>query len=224
MDSFVGNSTYYAVADKTALGAINPTWYVRYGKRTFDLVFSLLCVIFILSWLIPVVGILIKLCCPGPIFFLQKRNGQHGRPFWCLKFRTMRHKPDDAFAQCEKDDPRVTRIGRFLRKTNLDEMPQFVNVLIGNMSVVGPRPHAVQHDDKFWFALENYPARYQVRPGITGLAQVRGARGETSTIIKMKHRVKYDLVYIKHQSFGLDAKLCYNTVRAMLRGNVENAW
>src|SRR5205085_5907853 len=133
-----------------------------------------------------------RLSSKGPVFFVQIRSGRKGQVFRCLKFRTMYHATNPSFAQCQQDDPRVTQIGRFLRRTNLDEMPQFLNVLWGDMSVVGPRPHALQHSAQFWNTMPEYRKRYRVKPGITGLAQVRGSRGETDQLIKMQHRVKYD--------------------------------
>ncbi|CCG98810.1 putative colanic acid biosysnthesis UDP-glucose lipid carrier transferase [Fibrella aestuarina BUZ 2] len=197
--------------------------YTRYGKRLFDLTVAAFVTVFVLSWMIPLIGLAICLTSRGPILFVQVRSGRNGRVFHCLKFRTMYHAPTAAFAQARKGDARITRIGAFLRRTNLDEMPQFWNVLMGDMSIVGPRPHAVQHDDLYWHTIQNYRSRYEVRPGITGLAQVRGARGETRELVNMKHRVQYDLLYVKKQSIGLDAKLCLGTVQAMLKGNV-NAW
>lgn len=199
------------------------TLYTQYGKRLFDIIVAALVAVFVLSWMIPMVGLLIRLCSPGPMLFVQVRSGRNGRVFHCLKFRTMHHAPTAAFAQCRRNDSRVTRIGAFLRRTNLDEMPQFWNVLMGDMSIVGPRPHAVQHDDQYWHVIDNYRSRYEVRPGITGLAQVRGARGETRQLVNMKHRVQYDLLYVKRQSLLLDIKLCFGTFGAMVKGNV-NAW
>ncbi len=135
----------------------------------------------------------------------------------------MYYVENPAFAQATKDDPRITRLGQFLRRTNLDEMPQFLNVLLGDMSVVGPRPHAVQHDSQYWYKINDYRSRYSIRPGITGLAQVRGARGETDELIKMRHRLRYDLHYIKKQSVLVDINLCWLTIKSMIKGSV-NAW
>lgn len=199
------------------------TPYTMYGKRVLDVAVASFVTVFVLSWMIPVVGLAIRLSSPGPILFVQVRGGRHGRVFHCLKFRTMYHSLTPTFAQAKRNDKRVTKLGAFLRRTNLDEMPQFWNVLMGDMSLVGPRPHAIQHDDQYWHLIDNYQSRYQVRPGITGLAQVRGARGETDALVKMKHRVQYDLLYVKRQSMGLDVKLCLHTVKAMFKGNV-NAW
>lgn len=127
------------------------------------------------------------------------------------------------FKQASRNDQRVTRIGKFLRKSNLDEMPQFLNVLAGHMSIVGPRPHALPHDAQYWHTMPGYRERYAVRPGITGLAQVRGARGETNEAYKMRMRVQYDSLYIRRQSIQLDAKICWWTVKAAFNGN-KNAW
>jgi putative colanic acid biosynthesis UDP-glucose lipid carrier transferase len=198
-------------------------WYTQYGKRSFDVCLSLLVSLFVLSWLVPILGIVILLTSPGPALFIQMRTGRRGKPFACFKFRTMYFERNPEFAQATKGDARVTRIGRFLRKTNLDEMPQFWNVLIGDMSIVGPRPHALQHDSQYWNVINNYEFRYTVRPGITGLAQVRGARGETDALLKMQHRLRYDLHYMKRQSLSTDVRLCWLTVKPMLTGKV-NAW
>ncbi len=155
--------------------------------------------------------------------FVQMRTGRNGKPFRCLKFRTMTYERDAAFKQATRNDQRVTRIGRILRKTNMDEMPQFLNVLAGNMSVVGPRPHPIPLDAQYWNSMPGYKDRYKVKPGITGLAQARGARGETEEYNKMKHRVQYDHLYIRRQSPLLDAKICLWTVQAAVKGN-KNAW
>lgn len=197
--------------------------YQQMGKRMFDIVFALFVLILILSWLIPIVGLLIKLNSTGPILYIQKRTGYRGVPFNCFKFRTMTHNPKAVFKQATKEDNRVTTIGRFLRKTNLDEMPQFLNVLIGDMSIVGPRPHALQHSAQFWHIMPEYRKRYRVKPGITGLAQVRGCRGETDKLIKMQHRVKYDRFYNRKKTPVLDLWICWLTVKAMITGN-KNAW
>ena len=162
-----------------------------YWKRTFDLLTASLVTLFVLSWLIPLVGLLIKLSSKGPVFFSQRRTGMYGHTFFCHKFRTMVHSPqEETFKQTDPNDPRVTRVGYWLRKTNLDEMPQFINVLLGQMSLVGPRPHAVPHDAEFWFVLPDYSKRYLVMPGITGLAQVRGSRGIANDVQKMEHRLR----------------------------------
>ncbi len=156
------------------------TIYVAVTKRVFDLVVAGVVTILILSWLIPLLGLIIRLTSRGPILFLQRRTGINGTSFLCFKFRTMAHNPsNEPFRQTALNDSRVTAIGHWLRKTNLDEFPQFINVLKGEMSIVGPRPHALQHDAEFWDSLPDYPKRYMTLPGITGLAQVSGARGDS---------------------------------------------
>ncbi|RRB04257.1 sugar transferase [Larkinella rosea] len=197
--------------------------YKYFGKRAFDICISFLVVVCILIWLIPLIGLLIKLGSKGPVLFIQKRTGYRGSSFNCLKFRTMTHNPNASFKQAKKNDERVTAIGRFLRKTNLDEMPQFLNVLIGDMSVVGPRPHAVQHSAQFWNTMPEYRKRYRVKPGITGLAQINGYRGEIDHLMKMRHRVKYDRFYNKKKSILFDLWICWLTIKSMV-GENENAW
>ena len=192
-------------------------------KRGFDLLIASIVMVSILIWLIPILALLIRLTSPGPPIFVQSRTGRNGRVFPCLKFRTMTYERNAQFLQATRNDLRVTRIGKFLRKTNLDEMPQFLNVLAGHMSVVGPRPHPIPLDAKHWHTLPGYKERYTVRPGITGLAQARGARGETEELYKMKIRVRYDQLYICRQSTRLDAKICWWTVMAAIKGN-RNAW
>lgn len=197
-------------------------FYTTTGKRIFDILFSLLVCVFILSWLYPILGAMILVDSSGPILFVQRRSGRWGKSFPCLKFRTMYHLPQSDFRQATQHDVRVTRLGQFLRRSNLDEMPQFVNVLFGHMSVVGPRPHAVLHDAEYW-NLDMYRERYSIRPGLTGLAQARGARGETNHTRKMMQRVRYDHLYMNRQSLWLDVQICWLTARAMLRNNI-NAW
>lgn len=189
------------------------------GKRLFDIGFSLVICLFVLSWLIPILGMAIRLNSPGPILFVQLRTGRRGQQFRCFKLRTMVSRPEAVFQQATKNDPRITKLGQILRKTNLDELPQFINVLLGDMSIVGPRPHPVPLDAKHWFTMPNYPERYAMKPGITGLAQVRGCRGETDTLQKMEHRVRLDRWYIARQSLGLDLKICWWTVAKTLQGD-----
>ena len=199
-----------------------PSLYSNLGKRTLDIVLSLTIIIFVLSWLIPIISIIILIDSPGPILFIQERTGLKGVKFLCLKFRTMYHIKQLEFKQTSFNDKRVTPVGKFLRKTNLDELPQFFNVLMGSMSIVGPRPHALQHDAYHWNST-TYRKRYCIKPGITGLAQVRGARGETDEDNKMEHRVRYDLFYMNRQSFSLDIRIFVLTITTMLKGD-KNAW
>jgi putative colanic acid biosynthesis UDP-glucose lipid carrier transferase len=194
-----------------------------FAKRVFDLVFASLVTVFILSWLIPLVGILIKLESRGPVFFIQKRNGLNNKVFNCLKFRSMTPNDYADSHQATKADPRVTRIGAFLRTTSLDEMPQFLNVLMGSMSIVGPRPHTLPMNDTFRSQIERYNSRHKIKPGITGLAQVRGYRGEIENSFQIRSRVRLDYFYINNWSFLLDMEIMIKTVYELLF-NRENAY
>ena len=195
----------------------------RFLKRGFDVFFSLLVTVFILSWLIPLVGLLIKLESKGPIFFIQERNGVNNKVFKCLKFRSMTPNDYADYKQAVKNDPRVTRIGTFLRRISLDEMPQFLNVLMGDMSIVGPRPHTVPMNKVFKSQIDKYNSRHQIRPGITGLAQVKGFRGEIENPFQIRSRFKLDYFYIKNWSIWLDLKICFNTFNELIH-NRENVY
>jgi putative colanic acid biosynthesis UDP-glucose lipid carrier transferase len=195
----------------------------RIQKRVFDLLISFPVVLFILSWLIPLVGLLIWLESPGPIFFKQPRTGKGKVTFKCIKFRSMKLNGDAHFRQAIKDDDRFTNIGKFLRRTSLDEFPQFWNVLVGDMSVVGPRPHMLQHTDYYSSVIDKYMVRQFLKPGITGWAQVNGFRGETRTLEKMQGRVQYDIWYIENWSIWLDIKIIFMTVFNTLKGD-KNAY
>lgn len=191
-------------------------------KRIFDIVFSFLVCALILSWLLPLMGLIIKLNSKGPMFFKQKRSGLNNQEFWCYKLRSMRMSHDAHTKQATKDDERITAIGRFLRKTSLDELPQFFNVLIGNMSVVGPRPHMIKHTEEYSLLIEKYMLRHLIKPGITGLSQVIGYRGETEDTHKMKKRVKMDIYYIENWTLFLDLRIVIQTVWNLIKGQ-ENA-
>lgn len=195
----------------------------RLLKRSFDLFFSFLVTVFILSWMIPLVGLLIKLESKGSIFFIQERNGVNNRVFKCLKFRSMTPNDYADQLQASKNDPRITRIGAFLRRTSLDEMPQFINVLMGDMSIVGPRPHTVPMNKVFRSQIEKYNSRHQIKPGITGLAQVRGFRGEIEHPFQIRSRFKLDYFYIKNWSIWLDLKICFGTFHELIY-NRENVY
>ena len=197
--------------------------YNRALKRVFDIFFSLAILLTIFPILYIVVGILIKLSSPGPILFTQKRTGLYGQDFMCYKFRTMKVNEDTDLLQAVKNDPRKTKIGDFLRRTNLDEFPQFINVLLGNMSVVGPRPHMLKHTDQYSALIDKYMVRHLVKPGVTGWAQVSGYRGETKTLEQMEGRVKRDVWYIENWSFFLDLKIIIVTVLNMFKGE-KNAY
>jgi putative colanic acid biosynthesis UDP-glucose lipid carrier transferase len=186
-------------------------------KRLFDIIFSLFVLIFLLSWLVPVLAILIKLESRGPIFFKQGRPGIEEKEFFCFKFRSMKiNKTTEQ--EASKNDPRVTKIGRFIRKTSIDEMPQFLNVLMGQMSVVGPRPHLWSQNRAYGNKIKKYMVRHYVKPGITGLAQVRGFRGEIESDEDMINRIKYDVFYIENWSLILDLKIIAQTVINIFKG------
>lgn len=183
-------------------------------KRSFDIAFSFV-VCFVLLFFIPFIAIIIKIQSRGPVFFVQERTGLDGRTFHCLKFRSMRLNGESDKKQCQKHDPRVFPFGRFLRRTNLDELPQFFNVLMGDMSVVGPRPHMLYHTEKYSALIPEYMRRHVCRPGITGWAQVTGFRGETQELWQMKGRVSHDLWYIEHWSPWLDLRIILMTVKSI---------
>lgn len=187
-------------------------------KRSFDVIFSLVVIFGLLIWLTPLLAILIRMESKGPLFFAQKRSGVDNREFYCYKFRSMAMNRDADKVQAGKNDMRVTRIGKFLRKTSIDELPQFYNVLFGNMSVVGPRPHMLKHTDEFAGKVDKYMVRHFVKPGITGLAQVRGYRGEIEQDSDIQNRIKFDIFYIENWSFLLDLKIVVQTVLNMFRG------
>ena len=200
----------------------------RLLKRSFDIVFSLLFFILLGSFIFPLIAIIIKLSSKGPIFFKQERWGLNNKRITCYKFRSMYKESSDIdedgnFQQAFKDDPRITLIGKILRKTNMDELPQFWNVLIGNMSVVGPRPHPTQLNIQSMELVDNYMLRHMVIPGITGLAQVNGCRGETKTTEDMQKRVNFDLYYIQRWNFWLDLQIIIQTVINIFRGD-QNAY
>lgn len=187
-------------------------------KRFFDIVFSLIVIIGILSWLTPLLAILIKTESKGPVFFRQKRNGLNYHEFSCYKFRSMRLNAIADLYQVSKNDPRITRIGKFIRKTSIDELPQFFNVLLGDMSVVGPRPHMVSHTEMYARRVDKFMVRHFIKPGITGLAQTKGFRGEVETDNDIIYRVKYDIFYLENWSLLLDMKIVVQTVYNALRG------
>ena len=197
-------------------------------KRIFDIIFSLFFFITIAVVLFPLIAIIIKLTSKGPIFFKQERWGINNKKIICYKFRSMIKDSSDIDAsgkynQAYKNDPRITWIGSLLRKTNLDELPQFWNVLIGNMSVVGPRPHPTPLNLESMHTVDNYMLRHLVLPGISGLAQVNGCRGETKTTEEMQKRVNFDLYYIHRWSFWLDMQIIIQTIVNIFRGD-QNAY
>jgi len=184
----------------------------RFLKRTFDLLFVGLFLILIFSWLFPILAIIIKLSSKGPVLFKQKRTGINKKTFNCYKFRSMQVNEHADTMQATANDTRITHIGRFMRRTNLDELPQFINVLLGQMSVVGPRPHMLKHTDHYSKLIDQYLVRHYVKPGVTGWAQVNGYRGETDELWKMEKRVEYDLEYIENWRLWWDVKIVFLTV------------
>jgi len=195
----------------------------RFKKRLFDLVFSFLVIVFVLSWLYPLIAILIKWESKGPVLFKQLRSGRNDVPFWCYKFRSMTVNSESDKMQATKNDARVTKVGAFLRRTSLDEMPQFLNVFLGNMSVVGPRPHMLNHTEEYKKIISKFMVRHFMKPGITGWAQVNGFRGETRLLEDMDNRVKYDIYYLENWTTALDVRIIFMTIINAIRGE-ENAY
>ncbi len=195
----------------------------RIIKRGFDVLFSLLVICLILSWLFPLLAILIRWQSPGPVIFKQKRTGRGNRVFWCYKFRSMSINSESDRLQAVKDDARITPIGKFIRKTSLDEFPQFFNVLIGDMSVVGPRPHMLYHTETYQKLVEGFAFRHYVKPGITGLAQISGLRGEVDGIEILQARIQKDIEYIEKWNLIQDIKICFLTIYFLVMGD-ENAY
>lgn len=193
----------------------------RIVKRTFDIVCSTLFLCTIFPFIYIIVGVAIKMSSPGPIFFKQKRNGEDGKEFWCYKFRSMRVNAQCDTLQATEHDPRKTRIGEIIRKTSIDELPQFINVFKGDMSIVGPRPHMLKHTQEYSLLINKFMVRHFVKPGITGWAQVTGYRGETKELWQMEGRVMRDIWYIEHWTFLLDLYIMYKTVYNAIHGEKE---
>jgi undecaprenyl-phosphate galactose phosphotransferase/putative colanic acid biosynthesis UDP-glucose lipid carrier transferase len=211
--SFYGNLPVLTLRDEPLQLGFN-----RFVKRMFDIIFSTLVIVFIFSWLYPILFVLIKLDSSGPIIFKQLRSGLDNNNFYCYKFRTMKVNLLSDSKQASENDDRITKLGQFLRKTSLDEFPQFLNVLKGEMSVVGPRPHMLKHTKDFSESIGNYMVRQLVKPGITGAAQANGYRGEITQHDDIKNRVEYDVWYIENWSLLLDMKLIALTVVNMMKG------
>jgi len=219
--SMLGNVPLLSVRNEPLEDMYNQT-----VKRIFDIVFSLFVLVFICSWLVPVVALAIKLNSKGPVFFRQERWGKRNRPFICYKFRSMKQAAPDTdaegkFQQAKKGDARITTVGQFLRKTSLDEFPQFFNVLLGEMSVVGPRPHASLMNEESTHTIKNYLVRHQAKPGLTGWAQVNGLRGESSDPQLLKARIEHDIWYIEHWNFMLDLKIVFLTFWRVVIGDKQ---
>jgi putative colanic acid biosynthesis UDP-glucose lipid carrier transferase len=188
-------------------------------KRSSDLVVSLLVIILLLSWLIPLLALFIKITSRGPVFFIQSRSGKNGVAFNCIKLRSMYINNDAHSKQALENDSRITSAGKFIRKFSLDELPQFFNVIYGDMSIIGPRPHMLFHTEAYSEIVDDYMNRLHVKPGITGLSQVMGYRGEIKNKMMIANRVRLDIFYIKKWSVGLDIKIVFKTVRLILLGD-----
>ena len=193
----------------------------RLIKRTFDVVMSGLFLFTVFPFIYLIVGAIIKITSPGPIFFKQMRTGINGKDFWCYKFRSMKVNKDADKVQATKHDPRKTKFGDLMRKTNIDELPQLINVFLGDMSLVGPRPHMLKHTEEYSELIDNYLVRHMVKPGITGWAQVTGFRGETKELYQMEGRVEADIWYMEHWSFLLDLFIIYKTFANVVKGEKE---
>ena len=196
---------------------LDNTWNLLI-KRAFDVLVSSLVILLVLSWMYPLMALIIRLESRGPILFKQLRHGKKNKPFRCFKFRTMVMNETADTLWASKDDPRVTRIGAFLRKTSLDEFPQFINVLLGSMSIVGPRPHPISLNHSYEDRVEKFARRHASKPGVTGLAQSMGYRGEITSYHQMSSRVRLDRFYLQNWSFWLDVKIIFLTVLALMRG------
>ncbi len=192
-------------------------------KRCFDVFFVSLFLLVVASWLFPIIALIIRLDSKGPVFYQQLRHGRNNIPFHCLKFRSMKYNHHDHFEQASKVDQRITFIGSFLRKTSLDELPQLINVILGEMTIVGPRPHAVVMNREFSERIENFMHRHMVKPGITGLAQAKGFRGEIRNVHDMNFRLKYDLFYIKNWNLFIDFIIVMMTIKSLFLNN-KNAY
>ncbi len=195
--------------------------YWGMSKRVFDITASLFVVVFMLSWIYPILLILIKRESKGPIVFKQKRSGLDQKPFYCYKFRSMTLNDYSDLVPTINNDPRITKVGRFIRRYSIDELPQFINVLKGDMTVVGPRPHMLSETDDFVKISADFYKRHDVRPGITGLAQINNCRGEINNYRDLSNRIKYDLFYIKNASMGYDFKIVYWTFIKMVLGDIK---
>jgi lipopolysaccharide/colanic/teichoic acid biosynthesis glycosyltransferase len=199
-------------SDRQPMVCVPKTLYTLRIKRVFDIVTASVLSILLLSWLIPVLFVLIRLSSRGPLFFVQQRIGKNGRVFPCMKFRTMRVNDSSHTAQAHSDDDRITPLGRILRITHIDELPQLINVLLNHMSIIGPRPHMLYHDFLFSDMLPQYQLRHLVKPGITGLAQSTGFYGATPDFFSVSGRTRLDVFYVKHVSSRLDLKIFFATL------------
>ena len=195
----------------------------RIGKRGLDLFVSIMTLILVMSWLFPLLAILIKLDSRGPVMFKQLRHGLNNKPFYCYKFRTMVANEEADSKQATINDKRITKIGKFLRISSIDELPQILNVIKGDMAIVGPRPHTMPMNFEFAKSIDNFMSRHAVKPGITGLAQIKGYRGEIRDFHDIHRRVRLDLFYVKSWCLFFDIKIILNTFTALFFKN-QNAY
>jgi putative colanic acid biosynthesis UDP-glucose lipid carrier transferase len=223
MQSTIVDSTVYYPEnwEKGTWKFIREYWSDRYNylvyKRFMDVLTAMIVMVLVFPWLFPLVVILIKLDSKGPVLFRQKRVGFLGKTFWCYKFRTMYVNDYADTCRASENDPRVTRVGWFLRNTCLDEIPQFINVLLGQMSIVGPRPHMLKDTQEFSNLVSNYGFRNMARPGITGLSQVRGYRGPATSFESILRRYQWDSYYVRNVDFQLDLKIMFQTGWLMVK-------
>lgn len=203
--------------------------HLTFFKRTIDIIFSLLVIFCILSWVFPILYLLSRFISKDSIIFVQKRIGYNNTIFNCFKFRTIKSEENyqNVFNPIMINDSRLTPLGKFLRRTNLDELPQFINVLMGDMSIIGPRPHAIVYENIYNSSIPNNNLRYLIKPGISGWAQIHGLRGDVLDVEENKYRarkrVQYDLWYIKNWSFVLDIKIIFNTIILILKGKPKSS-
>ncbi|WP_162417086.1 sugar transferase [Cyclobacterium roseum] len=197
----------------------NDSFHKRLMKRSFDLLLALFTTVFVLSWLFPIIGVLIKLDSKGPVFFKQLRHGRGNKVFNCYKFRTMVKNKEADTRQATQNDSRITRVGKFLRKSSLDELPQIINVLLGDMSIVGPRPHAVPMNLEFAKEIGGFMQRHRVKPGITGLAQCKGFRGEILNFQELYSRYRLDSFYVKKWCLLFDIRIVIHTAFSLMSKN-----
>ncbi len=222
LNNYLQNRVFVESVGDTFVLSLRPDPMSRLGnkiiKRTFDIVFSSIFLVAVFPFILIIVSIITKLTMPGPVFFRQKRNGLDDKEFYCLKFRSMKVNDDADKVQATKNDPRKTKWGNFMRKANIDELPQFINVLMGDMSIVGPRPHMLKHTEEYSQLIDKYMVRHLVKPGVTGWSQVTGFRGETKELEDMAGRIRGDIWYIEHWSFWLDLYIIYKTVANVIVG------
>lgn len=227
LHNYLQNRVYFNMMGNVPYLSLRPDPLSRFEnkalKRMFDIIFSLLFLCTLFPFILIMVTIITKITMPGPIFFRQKRNGLNDKEFYCYKFRSMKVNKEADSLQATKNDPRKTKWGNIMRKTNIDELPQFINVLLGDMSIVGPRPHMLKHTEEYSKLINKYMVRHFVKPGITGWSQVTGFRGETKELKDMEGRVHGDIWYIEHWSFGLDLYIIYRTVANAIHGE-KNAY